>query len=36
LWGLDHSNVVPDIMFLGKAVGGGVMPLSAFISTAEI
>jgi len=36
MWGLDHSNVVPDIMCLGKAVGGGVMPLSAFISTAEI
>ncbi len=36
MWGVDHSNVVPDIMCLGKAIGGGVMPLSAFISTAEI
>jgi len=36
MWGLDHSNVVPDITCLAKAVGGGVMPLSAFISTAEI
>jgi putrescine aminotransferase len=36
LWGLDHWNVVPDIMCLGKSLGGGVMPLSAFISTAEI
>jgi len=36
MWGVDHWNVVPDIMCLGKAVGGGVMPLSAFISTAEI
>jgi putrescine aminotransferase len=36
MWGVDHSGVVPDIMCLGKAVGGGVMPLSAFISTAEI
>jgi putrescine aminotransferase len=36
LWGVDHSGVVPDIMCLGKSLGGGVMPLSAFISTAEI
>ncbi|HEY6072212.1 MAG TPA: aminotransferase class III-fold pyridoxal phosphate-dependent enzyme [Anaerolineales bacterium] len=36
LWGMDHWNVVPDIMCVGKSIGGGVMPLSAFISTAEI
>ena len=36
LWGIDHWNVVPDIMCLGKSIGGGVMPLSAFISTPEI
>jgi putrescine aminotransferase len=36
LWGLDHWNVVPDIMCVGKSIGGGVMPLSAFISTAKI
>ncbi|HZN98679.1 MAG TPA: aminotransferase class III-fold pyridoxal phosphate-dependent enzyme, partial [Gemmatimonadales bacterium] len=36
LWGVDHWNVVPDIMCLGKSIGGGVMPLSAFISTPEI
>jgi putrescine aminotransferase len=35
-WGVDHWNVVPDIMCVGKSIGGGVMPLSAFISTAEI
>lgn len=29
-------NVVPDIMCLGKALGGGVMPLSAFMSTPKI
>jgi putrescine aminotransferase len=36
LWGVDHWDVVPDIMCLGKSIGGGVMPLSAFISTAAI
>ena len=36
LWGVDHWNVVPDIMCVGKSIGGGVMPLSAFISTARI
>ena len=36
LFGVDHWNVVPDIMCLGKALGGGVMPLSAFVSTPEI
>ncbi|MGD0491308.1 MAG: aminotransferase class III-fold pyridoxal phosphate-dependent enzyme [Steroidobacteraceae bacterium] len=36
LWGVDHADVVPDIMCLGKALGGGVMPLSAFVSTPKI
>jgi putrescine aminotransferase len=36
LWGVDHWNVEPDILCLGKSLGGGVMPLSAFISTPEI
>jgi putrescine aminotransferase len=36
MWGVDHWNVVPDVMCLGKSIGGGVMPLSAFISTAQI
>jgi putrescine aminotransferase len=36
MWGMDHWNVVPDIMCVGKSIGGGVMPLSAFISTAKI
>jgi putrescine aminotransferase len=36
LWGVDHSGTVPDIMCLGKAIGGGVMPLSAFIAPARI
>lgn len=36
LWGVDHSGVAPDIMCLGKSIGGGVMPLSAFIAPADI
>ena len=36
MFGVDHWNVVPDIMCLGKALGGGVMPLSAFMSTPQI
>jgi putrescine aminotransferase len=36
LWGVDHNDVVPDIMCLGKSVGGGVMPLAAFVSTPKI
>jgi len=36
LWGLDHWNVAPDIMSLGKSLGGGVMPISAFCSSEEI
>ena len=36
MWGVDHWKVVPDILCVGKSIGGGVMPLSAFISTAAI
>ena len=36
MFGVDHWDVTPDIMCLGKALGGGVMPLSAFMSTPEI
>jgi acetylornithine/N-succinyldiaminopimelate aminotransferase len=35
LFAYEHYNVIPDILLLGKALGGG-MPLSAFISSAEI
>ena len=36
MFGVEHWDVTPDIMCLGKALGGGVMPLSAFMSTPEI
>jgi putrescine aminotransferase len=36
LWGVDHSGIEPDIMCMGKSIGGGVMPLSAFVATPKI
>jgi len=35
LFALEHENVVPDILILAKALGGG-MPLGAFISSLQI
>ncbi|MFQ5806253.1 MAG: ornithine--oxo-acid transaminase [Phycisphaerae bacterium] len=32
----DHENVKPDIYILGKALGGGIMPVSAIVSSREI
>jgi len=32
----DHYNVVPDILCVAKAFGGGVMPISAFIGRKEV
>ncbi len=36
MFGVEHWDTVPDILCLGKALGGGVMPLSAFMSTPKI
>jgi putrescine aminotransferase len=36
IFGVDHWDVTPDIMCLGKALGGGVVPMSAFLSTPKI
>ncbi|MET9928772.1 MULTISPECIES: ornithine--oxo-acid transaminase [unclassified Streptomyces] len=33
---LEHEGVVPDMYLLGKALGGGVVPVSAVVSSAEI
>jgi acetylornithine/succinyldiaminopimelate/putrescine aminotransferase len=35
LWGFQHYNVVPDIVLLGKALGGG-MPLGAFVASHQL
>jgi 4-aminobutyrate aminotransferase-like enzyme len=34
-WGTDHTGVVPDIVTIGKAIGGG-LPLSALATTDAI
>jgi len=33
---VEHEGVRPDIMILGKALGGGIMPVSAIVSSREI
>jgi len=35
LFAFEHFNIVPDILVLGKALGGG-MPLGAFIASTEV
>lgn len=35
LWGMQHTDVIPDVILLGKALGGG-MPLGAFITSRDL
>ena len=35
LWAFEHYDMVPDVVLLGKALGGG-MPLGAFVSSREL
>ena len=35
LWGFENFDIVPDVLLLGKALGGG-MPLGAFIANKEV
>lgn len=35
LWGVDHAGIVPDVMVLPKAVGGG-LPLAAMVYRGEL
>jgi ornithine--oxo-acid transaminase len=32
----DHEGVVPDVYILGKALGGGIVPLSAVVADREV
>lgn len=36
LWGVEHWNVVPDILCVAKSLGGGVMPIGAFMGNGKI
>lgn len=36
LWGVDHWGVAPDIVCSAKALGGGVMPVGAFMGRTHI
>lgn len=36
MFAAEHWGVEPDIMTLAKALGGGVMPIGAFIATPEV
>src|SRR3989338_975205 len=36
MFACEHWNIVPDILCLGKSIGGGVMPLSCFMSNKRI
>ncbi|MBZ8138746.1 ornithine--oxo-acid transaminase [Rubrivivax gelatinosus] len=33
---VDHESVVPDGLTLGKALGGGLLPVSAFLARADV
>jgi len=32
-WGLERENVVPDLLLVGKALSGGVVPVSALVAS---
>jgi putrescine aminotransferase len=36
MFAFEHASVVPDVLVLSKSLGGGVMPLSACITTPRI
>ncbi|MFJ9415216.1 ornithine--oxo-acid transaminase [Streptomyces sp. NPDC101227] len=33
---VDHESVVPDVLLLGKALGGGIVPVSAVVARRDI
>jgi putrescine aminotransferase len=36
MWGCDHDGIAPDILCSAKALGGGVMPIGAFVGTEKV
>jgi ornithine--oxo-acid transaminase len=34
-WGAQRDGITPDVLLAGKALGGGVLPVSAAVATAE-
>jgi ornithine--oxo-acid transaminase len=32
----QHENILPDVVILGKALGGGILPVSAIVGTKEV
>ena len=36
MFACEHDGVVPDVLVLGKALGGGIVPLAAVVARAEL
>jgi ornithine--oxo-acid transaminase len=36
LFAFEHSHIVPDGLILGKALGGGLLPVSAFLARTDV
>jgi ornithine--oxo-acid transaminase len=36
MFAFEHSSIKPDGLILGKALGGGLLPVSCFLSTSEV
>jgi ornithine--oxo-acid transaminase len=36
LFAFEHENIEPDGLILGKALGGGILPVSAFLAKKEV
>jgi len=36
LWGVEHWDIVPDILCVAKSLGGGLMPMGAFMGSGRI
>jgi 4-aminobutyrate aminotransferase len=36
MFAFEHDDIVPDILVLGKALGGGILPIAAVIARADL